>query len=98
MAAESMTDFDYDPIPLASPEVLASGVILDDALGFRDRLAKRRTVRDFSDEPIDSAVIEAWVLAAGHIAWQVCSGNSRQDRTGRVLQQIEEQSTDQRTQ
>ena len=65
MAAESMTDSDYDPIPLAPPEVLAPGVILDDALAYRDRLARRRTVRDFSDEPIDRAVIEACVLAAG---------------------------------
>ena len=65
MANDSMTDFDYDPIPLDPPEVLAPGVILNDALAYRDRIARRRTVRDFSDEPIDRAVIEACVLAAG---------------------------------
>ena len=65
MAAESMTDFDYDPIPLDPPEVLAPEAILDGALAYQDLLARRRTVRDFSDEPIDRAVIEACVLAAG---------------------------------
>ena len=60
-----MTDFDYDPIPLDSPEKLAPGVILKNAVAYRDHLATRRTVRDFSDEPIDRAVIEACVLAAG---------------------------------
>ena len=93
-----MTDFDYDPIPLDPPEVLTPGVTSGHALAYRDRLVRRRTVRGFSGEPIDCAVIEAWVLAAGRIAQQVCSGNSRQHRTGRVSQQIEEQSTDERAQ
>ena len=60
-----MTDFHYDPIPLRLPEQLAPGAILDNAEAYRDRLATRRTVRDFSGEPIDRAVIEACVLAAG---------------------------------
>ena len=60
-----MADFNYDPIPLRPPEQLAPGAILDSAVAYRDRLATRRTVRDFSDEPIDRAVIEACVLAAG---------------------------------
>ena len=60
-----MTEFEYDPIPLKPPARLASGVILDSAVAYRDRLATRRTARDFSDAPIDRAVIEACVLAAG---------------------------------
>ena len=60
-----MTDCDCDPMPLNAPEPLASGVILDSAVAYRDRLATRRTVRDFSDSPNDHAVIEACVLAAG---------------------------------
>jgi len=71
-----MTDFHYDPIPLRPAEQLAPGVILDNAMAYWDRLVTRRTVRDFSDEPIDRAVIEACVLSAGtapsganHQAW-----------------------------
>ena len=48
MAAESMTDFDYDPIPLDPPEVLAPEAILDGALAYQDLLARRRTVRRFA--------------------------------------------------
>ena len=95
-----MTDFDYDPIPLDPPEVLAPGVILDDALAYRDRLARRRTVRDFSDEPIDRAVIEACVLAAGsapsganHQPWHlacVCDPDTK--RAIRAAAEAEEQA------
>ena len=65
MTSHRMTEFECDPLPLKPPERLASGVILDSAVAYRDRLATRRTVRDFSDAPIDRAVIEACVLAAG---------------------------------
>ena len=100
MTAESMTDFDYDPIPLDPPQVLAPGVILDDALAYRDRLARRRTVRDFSDEPIDRAVIEACVLAAGsapsganHQPWHfACVGDPDTKRAIREAAEAEEQA------
>ena len=91
MAAESMTDFDYDPIPLDPPEVLAPEAILNGALAYRDRLARRRTVRDFSDEPIDRAVIEACVLGAEPAASTQASitarsmGSSEKSRTVRRL-------------
>ena len=52
-----MTDFHYDPIPLRLPKQLAPGAILDNSEAYRERLATRRTVRDFSGEPIDRAVI-----------------------------------------
>ena len=64
MTSHRMTDFEYDPIPLNPPHRLASGVILDSAVAYWDRLATRRTVLDFSDLPIDRAVIEACILAA----------------------------------
>ena len=66
-ASKRITDFHYDPIPLGPPEQLAPEVILDNAAAYRNRLATRRTVRDFSDEPIDRAVIEACVLSAGTV-------------------------------
>ena len=62
-----MTEFHYDPIPLRPPEQLSPEVILENAVAYRDRLATRRTVRDFSDEPIDRAVIEVCVLSAGRV-------------------------------
>ena len=61
MTSHRMTEFECDPLPLKPPERLASGVILDSAVAYRDRLATRCTVGDFSDAPIDRAVIEACV-------------------------------------
>ena len=95
-----MTDLDYDPIPLNPPERLASGVILDSAVVYRDRLATRRTVRDFSDEPIDRAVIEACVLAAGsapsganHQPWHfACVSDPDTKRAIREAAEAEEQA------
>ncbi|MGB2523449.1 MAG: nitroreductase family protein [Luminiphilus sp.] len=95
-----MTDFNYDPVPLRAPERLAPGVILDNAVAYKDRLATRRTVRDFSDEPIDRAVIEACVLAAGsapsganHQPWHfacVCDPDTK--RAIREAAEAEEQA------
>ena len=95
-----MTDFDYDPIPLDSPEKLAPRVLLKNAAAYRDRLATRRTVRDFSDEPIDRAVIEACVLTAGsapsganHQPWHfACVSDPDTKRTIREAAEAEEQA------
>ena len=95
-----MTDFNYDPIPLRPPEQLAPGAILDSAVAYWDRLATRRTVRDFSDEPIDRAVIEACVLAAGsapssanHQPWHfACVSDPDTKRAIREAAEIEEQA------
>jgi iodotyrosine deiodinase len=95
-----MTDFDYDPIPLDSPEKLAPGVIFKKAVAYRDHLATRRTVRDFSDEPIDRAVIEACVLAAGsapsganHQPWHfACVSDPDTKRAIREAAEAEEQA------
>jgi len=100
MTSDSMTDFDYDPIPLDPPERLAPRVMLEDALAYRDMLATRRTVRDFSDEPIDRAVIEACVLAAGsapsganHQPWHfACVSDPDTKRAIREAAEAEEQA------
>ena len=95
-----MTDLEYDPIPLNPPERLAPGVILDNAVAYRDRLATRRTVRDFSDEPIDRAVIESCVFAAGsapsganHQPWHfACVSDPDTKRAIREAAEAEEQA------
>ena len=95
-----MTDLEYDPIPLNPPEQLAPGVILDNAVAYRDRLATRRTVRDFSDEPIDRAVIESCVFAAGsapsganHQPWHfACVSDPDTKRAIREAAEAEEQA------
>ena len=95
-----MTDFNYDPIPLRPPQQLSPGAILDSAVAYRDRLATRRTVRDFSDEPIDRAVIEACVLAAGsapsganHQPWHfACVSDPDTKRAIREAAEIAEQT------
>ena len=95
-----MTGFHYDPIRLRPPEQLAPGAIQDNAVAYRDRLATRRTVRDFSDEPIDRAVIEACVLAAGsapsganHQPWHfACVSDPDTKRVIREAAEAEEQA------
>ena len=95
-----MTDFHYDPIPLRPPEQLVPEVILDNAAAYRNRLATRRTVRDFSDELIDRAVIEACVLSAGtapsgvnHQPWRfACVSDRNTKRPIREAAETEEQA------
>jgi iodotyrosine deiodinase len=50
-------------IPYAVPD--PGQPAADAARAFADRLASRRTVREFSDRPVDRAVIEACIAAAG---------------------------------
>jgi iodotyrosine deiodinase len=42
-----------------------AGQMLARATDFRDELARRRSIRDFSETPVDQAVIEACLQAAG---------------------------------
>ena len=55
----------YHPLPLPDRVALPADASLAAAEAFRDYMAKRHTVRDFSPEPVDRAVIEACVKAAG---------------------------------
>ncbi|MBT3342035.1 MAG: nitroreductase family protein [Gemmatimonadetes bacterium] len=55
-----------------SKQILLSGFphfaadqMLDRATDFHDELARRRSIRDFADTPVDRAVIEACLQAAG---------------------------------
>lgn len=48
-----------DPVRYGDADILAR------AAGFRDLMGRRRSVRDFSDRPVDRAVIEAAIATAG---------------------------------
>ena len=74
-AAETcMTDYDYDPIPLDPLSRLSDAGMLKAATLHKDFVSRRRSVRDFSAEPIDRAVIEACVLAAGAVLGKCARG------------------------
>lgn len=56
---------EYRAIPLPDRQDLDDAEALARAAAFRDFMARRHTVRDFSDRPVPRAVIEACVAAAG---------------------------------
>ncbi len=96
----------HDGLPLRPdtstppPEQLAPEVILDNAVAYRNRLATRRTVRDFSDEPVYRAVVEACVLSArtapsgaNHQPWHfACVSDPDTNRAIREAAETEEQA------
>ncbi len=55
----------YEAIPLPHRATLGDTESLAEAEAFCDRMRRRHTVRDFSDRPVDRAVIEATVRTAG---------------------------------
>ena len=55
-----MSDYDYDPIPLDAPQRMSDDALIRSAIAHRVH-CQRRTVRHFSDAPIDRSVIEACV-------------------------------------
>lgn len=55
----------YQPLPLPDRVQLSSGESLAAAEAFRDYMRRRHSVRAFSDAPVDRAVIEACIQAAG---------------------------------
>ena len=99
-ADNPMVDFNYDPIPLNAREPLDDEQMRLSAVTFRDFVSRRRTVRDFSDRPIDKAVIEACVMAASsapsganHQPWQfVCVSNIETKRAIRAAAEAEERA------
>jgi nitroreductase len=58
-------DYNYDPIPLPRREPLDEEESLRRAQAFYEFIRTRHSVRHFSDQPVDRAVIEACLRAAG---------------------------------
>ncbi len=58
-------DFNYDPIPLPHRQSLSPEESLRRAQAYYAFIRQRHTVRNFTDQPVDRAVIEACLLAAG---------------------------------
>ena len=52
-------------VPLPSREVLPAGEVKARAADFQAQMARRRTVRDFSDRPVPREVIEQCIRTAG---------------------------------
>ena len=52
-ASSAMTDYDYDPIPSAPTERIADDAMIRSATAYCEFVSQRRTVRQFSDAPID---------------------------------------------
>ncbi|MEO8530619.1 MAG: nitroreductase family protein [Deltaproteobacteria bacterium] len=56
---------EYTPLPLPDHIALPPEQALAEAEAFRTRMAKRHSVRDFADTPVDAAVIRAAIATAG---------------------------------
>lgn len=91
-------DYDYDPVPLPARPALTAAESLDAAETFYDDIRTRHTVRHFTDEPVDRAVIEACLRAAGtapsganHQPWHfACVGDPDTKRQIRLAAEAEE--------
>lgn len=55
----------YQPLPLPDRVQLSSNDSLKQVQAFRDYMRRRHSVREFSDAPVDAAVIRACIEAAG---------------------------------
>jgi iodotyrosine deiodinase len=58
-------DYDYDPVPLPARADLSEAEALTQCIDYLDVMSTRRTVRHFSDRPVDRQIIETAVRAAG---------------------------------
>ena len=58
-------DYDYDPVPLPARADLSEAEALNQCTDYLDVMSTRRTVRHFSDRPVDRQIIETAVRAAG---------------------------------
>ena len=95
-----MTDYDYDPIPLVRSERKSDDAMIRSAAAHYKFVSQRRTVRQFSDAPIDRSVIEACVLSAGsapsganHQPWHfVCVSDPATKRAIREAAEEEERA------
>ena len=58
-------DYNYDPIPLPHRQELSDAESLARAQVYYEFIRQRHTVRHFTDQPVDRAVIETCLRAAG---------------------------------
>lgn len=58
-------DYHYDPIPLPERQALSPKESLQRAEAYYEFIKQRHSVRHFTDEPVERAVIEAAIRAAG---------------------------------
>jgi len=56
---------DHPATPLTGYPTRADAALIADARAFRERIARRRTVRDFDSRPVPRAVVEDALIAAG---------------------------------
>lgn len=95
-----MTTPDYDPVPLGYPAPMPATELNVRAQAYFEVMSQRRTVRNFSGEAVDRAVIEACVLTAGsapsganHQPWHfVCINDLATKRAIREAAESEEEA------
>ena len=93
-------DYDYDPVPLASKAQLTSAEGLERSSQYLETMRSRRTVRQFSDQPVPKDIIETAVRAAGtapsganHQPWHfVCIRDPNIKREIRLAAEAEERA------
>jgi len=89
---------EHEAVPLMDHVELPPARMLGEAQEFLARMQKRHTVREFSDRPVERAVIEAAIAAAGlapsganHQPWHFCAiGTPEAKATLRELAEKEE--------
>jgi nitroreductase len=71
---------EHDCVPLIDYAELPPAQMLQEAQAFLTQMKRRHTVREFSDRPVDRAIIEAAIAAAGlapsganHQPWHFCA-------------------------
>lgn len=93
-------DYDYDPVPLASKAQLTSAEGLERSSQYLETMSSRRTVRQFSDQPVPKDIIDTAVRAAGtapsganHQPWHfVCIRDPNIKREIRLAAEAEERA------
>ena len=91
---------EHDSIPLPDFSELPPAQMLAEATRFLERMKQRHSVRSFSDRPVDRAIIEAAIAAAGtapsganHQPWHFCAiGSPEKKRALRELAEKEERA------
>ena len=93
-------DYDYDPVPLMSKAQLTSAEGLERSSQYLKTMSSRRTVRQFSDQPVPKDIIDTAIRAAGtapsganHQPWHfVCIRDPNIKREIRLAAEAEERA------